>query len=657
MRRTLASHGSRKLRLSRCSCVTLCTALLALAALVGPACALTLVVAPDGSGDFTSVQAGFDSLARAPMTPGPDTLLVRPGDYAEDVIPAAISLDGIEVIASGGPGSAWVRRWSYPANGTTRCVRVDGLSIREAVVTASDLPIMFWANCRFEGGVVWNGDMNSLYRFGPAFQNCEFRGRSRLAGCGGYTRGLRFVGGPVEIWSSTNGGVVYEDCSFEGPADTLVVAAPLAQCEVWFNRCSFSGAGKGVVLHSRDTYVDDLLYITNCRFESIDSVAIEGTPQAYPPTSTHTTQVRLNVWDSRFSNCGTAVSWSGVLGSCALARDTIEACASDVVRIRGQRIGITDLLVLGGAAGGLRVESIPAPPGAPIYPYSLALTGVVVRDVAGPGIVVRDSLGLLDGLPAQVSGCHVEDAGGVGMEIAARDADVTNCLLVSSGGDGLRLSPQGGTARFSTSNITSVSNSGDGIRFVGPWTNATRVFQHNLVARNAGAGIRVGSPFVGSVAFNDAWQNYLGDYAQVDSPLDSNLVADPLFCSLATGDLTLQLGSPCGVGGPYGLIGALPETCPTIVGAPAAGRALIFAIHPNPARGEVLFTPPASGGSGTLDIVDVAGRRVWSQSFRAGGAPICWRGETSAGRAGAGLYWVRVTRAEGVTSRRLVWLN
>ena len=95
---------------------------------------------------------------------------------------------------------------------------------------------------------------------------------------------------------------------------------------------------------------------------------------------------------------------------------------------------------------------------------------------------------------------------------------------------------------------------------------------HNIVANNrsnshdTGIGIVIGDYFsTGVVVFcNDAWGNDGGDYearAAYDQTGGANFSLDPLFCSLATNDFTLDTVSPCASGAGCGLIGAYPATC------------------------------------------------------------------------------------------------
>ncbi|MBI5836572.1 MAG: T9SS type A sorting domain-containing protein [Candidatus Eisenbacteria bacterium] len=91
-------------------------------------------------------------------------------------------------------------------------------------------------------------------------------------------------------------------------------------------------------------------------------------------------------------------------------------------------------------------------------------------------------------------------------------------------------------------------------------------------------------------------------------------------------------------------------------------KPLAFALRrpaPNPARGGVtLRFSLAAAGPAAIEILDVAGRRVWSRRWErldAGEHFARWEGNGSAGQsAGAGLYFVRLAAAAGTRHEKLV---
>ncbi len=83
-----------------------------------------------------------------------------------------------------------------------------------------------------------------------------------------------------------------------------------------------------------------------------------------------------------------------------------------------------------------------------------------------------------------------------------------------------------------------------------------------------------------------------------------------------------------------------------------------LAIVPNPARGEVRFEMTRLASRARLEVVDGAGRRIWSRKPPSGSASLLWRGERDAGgQVPAGVYFARVTDARGTASRHWTWLG
>ena len=78
---------------------------------------------------------------------------------------------------------------------------------------------------------------------------------------------------------------------------------------------------------------------------------------------------------------------------------------------------------------------------------------------------------------------------------------------------------------------------------------------------------------------------------------------------------------------------------------------------PNPARerASLSFTVQA-GATATLEVMDVAGRRVWSRRFDspAAGPHVVSLARTDVARAG--LYFVRLTQSGRSRTTRVVWV-
>jgi hypothetical protein len=239
---------------------------------------------------------------------------------------------------------------------------------------------------------------------------------------------------------------------------------------------------------------------------------------------------------------------------------------------------------------------------------------------------------------------------------------IRDCVALGNGSSGLHRvavrptrNDVAALAADTLLNNTAVANSGDGF-LVTNLEQAPRYVSHNVSAFNLGAGFRTPS-FAGSLARNDSWINYGGGYLYLPWPADSNLTADPRFCSLVNGDLSLQANSPCAPAGPFGLIGALPVGCPGTASAPPSAVALELSLSPNPARGHVEFALPARAGAGRLEVLDLLGRVRWRRVVSATDVRVAWDGDGEAGALAPGLYWVRLVAASRTWSKRLVWMR
>lgn len=109
-----------------------------------------------------------------------------------------------------------------------------------------------------------------------------------------------------------------------------------------------------------------------------------------------------------------------------------------------------------------------------------------------------------------------------------------------------------------------VAEIGSGIDYGGGSTTLT--IDNTIVAFNAGgSGIACGTASA-LLTCTDVHGNAGGDWVGCiagQAGLNGNLAADPLFCGLAAGDLTINEASPCAPAqsGTCGLIGALPVGC------------------------------------------------------------------------------------------------
>ncbi len=92
--------------------------------------------------------------------------------------------------------------------------------------------------------------------------------------------------------------------------------------------------------------------------------------------------------------------------------------------------------------------------------------------------------------------------------------------------------------------------------------------------------------------------------------------------------------------------------------APLLDRPAELALAPNPAGGLVRFAPALPAGEGSLEILDLSGRRVWSVRLAPGVSEVEWRGQRDdGGAARPGLYFARVRGGGGGALRRFVWMG
>ena len=140
--------------------------------------------------------------------------------------------------------------------------------------------------------------------------------------------------------------------------------------------------------------------------------------------------------------------------------------------------------------------------------------------------------------------------------------------------------------------------------------------------------------------------------------LSGNISADPRFCFPAGDGLTLDAESPCLPFTPpneeCALLGALGEGCVLAGTEPEAATHAAFALtcSPNPAVNGTWITFRAPAPATRLEIVDLGGRIVWAETDPPG--RIFWDGSP---RVGAGLYYCRLRAGSAVLNRRLLVLR
>ncbi len=601
-----------------------------------------------GGGDFTTIQGAVDALASSPR----DSILVRPGFYPESVLLPASAYAALVAVA--GPDSTTVHTIQSNGGGSVSGFAFDALH--------HQLQAMRYDRCLFLQGFEIAGAPT-----GATMTNSEVHGPSTSIGVvgEGYV-GVRFVNAPLFVATNGGGTTRFRNCTFSGGTDTLVVCRPASGDDIGFRGCEFSDAAVGVAARpSLGGYVG----IASCSFHDLGGDAIctsGGGP--YTPLNP---AVELDMVDSRIERCGTGVRWTpGNDGRLSMVRDSVFDSRGDalVLSVGEAAPGLDHVIVMRSGGHGCVIERRPPTLYHQTFEFQVGIQDSYFADNAGDGVrVVHD-------WPAQfAAGGHsfltnstAERNGGAGFRLEGGAWTVERNVARANAGTGLEFTSLytadhlEGLSGFRPDSVifnTSVGNGDAGIvvsraEASGPYTQA---IQHNLCVANHGNGLIVAATSGLSCAYNDAWHNLAADYLNVSSPADSNLGIDPRFCDLSAGQLTLAFGSPCGAGGPYGAIGARPEACASAAGVVVPPPAVAFSARPNPARGAVEFALPA-GVSGRLEVIDVAGRAVWSRNVHAG-ETVRWNGETSAGHARAGLYWARFVRPGRVDRQRLVWLE
>ena len=102
--------------------------------------------------------------------------------------------------------------------------------------------------------------------------------------------------------------------------------------------------------------------------------------------------------------------------------------------------------------------------------------------------------------------------------------------------------------------------------------------------------------------------------------------------------------------GPNGALGG------TVVGVGESSPAVAFEVVPNPAVGGVTFRAPPLATDAAVEVLDLAGRRLWSSATAAGASR--WNGALrSGGHAPPGVYLARCSAGGQVTTLRFVWLR
>jgi len=582
----------------------------ALLALAHPAGATTIVARSDGTGDVPTLQAGIDCLLGLTCNPSPDSLVVEPGQYAEDVVfdMSAPAIAG-RLVCPAGPLATRVRSVAAAPGTSARCV-VQGLQVDQAVQSSESCAALSWQACRFLGNVQSHGSIG-----GQSFSDCEFRGRVDVAGAGALDR-CQFVGARAAL-RLTIFGLSVRDCLFQDCADTAVVATPGDASNIEFERCVFRSVDRAIVVNPLPDYSRDGLLVNACRFEDVRYEAI-----SYDKASQWAGNwLRVEVNHSRFERCGAGVRMAS--DRClhlTMTADTLQELNASAIAATANLSWKLDSLVIRANGGdGIALNEIALQPAA-----FRAITRCRIESNQG-GVVVQGQSHQDSPIRRMTSNVIAGNQGhGAQLTVGVSGDSVLSNTVARNGGAGLLLTP--------------APNGAAPVVFV----------ERNLAVENHQAGIAFVGAFDGNTGSNDAWRNWAGDFSGPDPAL--NMSIDPLFCDPAVLDFRVAANSPCGPDAPNGQIGALGVGCDARVIAvdPVSGPALaIERVVPNPVssgRGvNVSFTLPAPQAA-TLEVVDASGRRISSHPVAAASAGSHLAKLAVGERLAPGIYWVRVVQ-------------
>lgn len=596
-----------------------------------------------GGADFTSIQAALDAGGR-------DSILVASGAYPEtlriDDVTGAVHLIGLAPRHS---VSVLALSSSIHVGAT---VSIEGVRVLGQTIVEHARAVTF-SGCAFASEVYSEASDQSANFF-----DCEFRGRTDLLNYNSYGafQRLRFISAPLFVKTSQTGPSHFLDCSFIGPADTLVtVNLAAGENAVAFSRCQFESAGIGVAFMETSTNTAEF---TRCRFEFLSGTAIQYEELVHPTGCGDCLSPFGMVVDScLFEYVGAGVHLKTWFPTRVRMRaDTIRHVAGDGVRVRpgllppgGQ---FQSLLIEDCGGSGLVVER-------PVsYPQMMTLDVDSSRFArcVGDGMRIEGAPTPEDNLLVRITATVSMHNGGAGFSLQRAGSHLRGNVAFANGSHGIALTSDAFNyyrADTVVSN-TSVGNGGDGIRVfrTGTGLSQTQLVTHNIAALNGQTGIRVQSP--SSATDNLAWHNYLSESVGFAAFLDSNLVADPRFCDLSAGDFTLQADSPAAPNAEHDLIGALAVACASTVAVGPSASPRIWSLGPNPSGGAVTFAL-APTVSGRLEVFDTLGRRVWAQHV-AKGEVARWDGTENGRAVPGGIYQARLVTEAGTQQAQLIRL-
>lgn len=543
--------------------------LVALASVTPRASGASSVTVPD---DFATLQGAIDGSSA-------DTIFVKAGEYAEDVV-----LHRKVCLLAYQSSAAYIPYFDLPAvrslhlyskdgGSTVPLVWVRGLRFRGAVTfinNAFGTPRVVFEMCRMDSGFTATPSPSTFATlqvrgclvFGGGFANLYYPDIVENA----------FVGGGLIV--SGNGNVVIRGNYIQGPGDVgLTVCCsdgqPVASDNI------VTGFRVGIHINDGGHYLGNT--VTNCAGNGIEVAHY----------ITGSTTLSNNI----VRNCGAnGIQVLPGVSGCWVAGNTVDSVGA--VGIRGES-GATPIvranIVRATGSDGIRLAS------------GVAAASNVVLWARGDGI--------------------------------AGTADVDSNVVGRCTGAGIRSS--GGEVKLNTIYLTASS----GIVLSG---GSGAQVQRNLVYGSLGYGLDASGATAPVLACNDWYANSLGATLGV-SPAGTDLAVNPQFCNLAADDVTLASNSPLLAAPGCGLIGArgLGCTSPASVEAPALSRQGLTA-GPVPASGSIRFRWGGGVTASTLEVFDVQGARRFHADLPRGVSEFVWNAADDAGLTlPAGVYFVR----------------
>jgi len=494
--------SDRRTRLRFLACLTALVALIPVTA-----CAATITVNWDGTGDFDTIQAGVDDAGQG------DTVLVMPGTYTDtgnrDI---TIGDVGITLLAPGGSGATTIdcegsgraffleNIWEFPP--TIRGFTVTNGSADDGGAVYCYHAHAYFESCTFLGNAATarGGGACCEYYSNTYFATCVFTGNTSEDDGGGL---YHFGGSPA----------VLTDCVFTGNDAAHYGGGAYLHSESTLSGCDFDGntarIGGGVFADYFDGSFTDCTFSGNASSKWAGGMVCQygdptlrgcllagntaGTPGEHYPAG----GIYLLSSDPEFRRCdfiGNSASSAGAIKG-SYANAFIESCA------------FTDNVASFGSAGAVEFGN-----SAPIFWFSTFSGNSANQDA---GAVYFSS-----GCSANLSNCTLvrnsasDDGGGVYASFGG-SVHLDCCIVAFNESGGAAACYDGGTVTFACSDI--FGNEG------GDWT--------------------------GCIA------DQLGTNANID--------LDPCFCDIFGGDYTLCANSPCVVDtiGCMYLVGAHDQGC------------------------------------------------------------------------------------------------